>query len=49
MDPVTFALPVVGGSTCARIFRRVDLPAPFLPMIAITSPESTVNSLKRDR
>jgi hypothetical protein len=43
MEPEILAAPDVGGSTRARILSSVDLPAPFLPMIASTSPESTVN------
>jgi hypothetical protein len=37
--PLTIDLPSVGGKTPAKIFSNVDLPAPFLPIIATTSPE----------
>ena len=33
--------PVVGGEILESIFKSVDLPAPFLPMIPIDSPAAT--------
>jgi len=35
---MTLNSPKVGGTTCASNFKRVDLPAPFLPIIATVSP-----------
>ena len=37
------SVPAVGDSTPARIFTSVDLPAPFSPMSACTSPWRTAN------
>src|SRR5664280_232550 len=38
MRPFTFILPVVGAVTRDNNFKRVDFPAPFLPIIPSTSP-----------
>src|SRR5574344_662158 len=42
MRPFTFIKPTVGDVTRDNIFKSVDLPAPFLPMIPTTSPCSTL-------
>ena len=36
--PLTLSVPLSGWCTPARIFTRVDLPAPFSPTNACTSP-----------
>ena len=39
--PRDFILPVVGAVTFDNILRSVDFPAPFLPIMAKTSPRLT--------
>jgi hypothetical protein len=41
MRPRDFMLPVVGAVTLDTIFKNVDFPAPFLPIMPKTSPRST--------
>ena len=45
MRPCARIVPVVGPVTRLRSLRRVDLPAPFLPMMPTTSPCSTLKSM----
>ena len=42
MDPFTRTAPVVGLSTPVMIFRIVDLPEPFVPMMPTVSPRRIV-------